>query len=264
LGELAGVRVPLDYAFSLIRSERDTHLRRVLATCLANERVTQAEVNVFNHVADALRIQGPDRAKLQYQLHRRVWMTRVSDGELPHASPVDVIPQSDERFYYDARADYKHVRASGSWVRAPGRLLLSNKKIRFIGDGNQGWELNWSKIVQIDTYTDAFGLRATQNRGSGIYFVDDPELIIAILDLALRTSRRQHVPTTTVSRTIPQAVKNAVWARDRGECVECGASGPGAHLEYNHDIPWSKGGASTVDNINLLCRTCNARKGDRI
>ena len=60
------------------------------------------------------------------------------------------------------------------------------------------------------------------------------------------------------SRVIPQAVKIAVALRDQGRCVECGAD---EDLQYDHKVPWSRGGSSTVNNIQLLCGSCNRRKG---
>ena len=66
------------------------------------------------------------------------------------------------------------------------------------------------------------------------------------------------------SRYIPLVVKKTVWERDRGCCVQCGAWGRNADLEYDHVIPHSKGGASTATNLQLLCRNCNGLKGNRI
>jgi hypothetical protein len=60
------------------------------------------------------------------------------------------------------------------------------------------------------------------------------------------------------TRRIPQDVKIAVSVRDQGRCVQCGSM---EDLHYDHKIPWSKGGANTVNNIQLLCGTCNRRKG---
>jgi hypothetical protein len=60
------------------------------------------------------------------------------------------------------------------------------------------------------------------------------------------------------TRSIPQDVKIAVAARDGGKCRQCGSI---AELHYDHVIPWSKGGANTVSNIQLLCGPCNRRKG---
>jgi HNH endonuclease len=60
------------------------------------------------------------------------------------------------------------------------------------------------------------------------------------------------------SRVIPQDVKIEVAARDGGRCRQCGSN---EELHFDHVIPWSKGGANTADNIQLLCGTCNRRKG---
>lgn len=52
-----------------------------------------------------------------------------------------------------------------------------------------------------------------------------------------------------------------VWVRDDGKCVECGSR---EDLEFDHIIPFSKGGANTVDNIQILCKKCNLKKSDKI
>jgi hypothetical protein len=60
------------------------------------------------------------------------------------------------------------------------------------------------------------------------------------------------------TRSIPQDVKIAVAARDAGRCRQCGST---TDLHFDHVIAWSKGGANTVANIQLLCGPCNRRKG---
>jgi 5-methylcytosine-specific restriction endonuclease McrA len=62
-------------------------------------------------------------------------------------------------------------------------------------------------------------------------------------------------------RTIPTAVKRAVWTRDKGKCVVCGSR---KNLEYDHIIPVSRGGSNTERNIQLLCSLCNKKKSDNI
>ena len=63
------------------------------------------------------------------------------------------------------------------------------------------------------------------------------------------------------TRTISQDVKDRVWNRDGGKCVQCGSN---ENLEFDHIIPFSKGGANTYRNIQLLCQPCNRSKSDSI
>lgn len=63
-------------------------------------------------------------------------------------------------------------------------------------------------------------------------------------------------------RIIPTSVKLAVWRRDRGRCVVCGAAD---ELHFDHDLPYSKGGTSiTEENVQLMCARHNLEKGAKI
>jgi 5-methylcytosine-specific restriction endonuclease McrA len=57
-------------------------------------------------------------------------------------------------------------------------------------------------------------------------------------------------------------VKLEVWARDKGQCVLCGAK---ENLHFDHDLPYSKGGTSlTAKNVKILCAKHNLQKSDKI
>jgi hypothetical protein len=63
------------------------------------------------------------------------------------------------------------------------------------------------------------------------------------------------------SRRIPEHVKRAVRARDGGRCRNCKVETE--FLHFDHIIPFDLGGPNTVDNIQLLCPTCNTSKGNQ-
>ena len=62
-------------------------------------------------------------------------------------------------------------------------------------------------------------------------------------------------------RGITQNVKDQVWNRDLGKCRVCGDN---RNLEFDHIIPFSKGGSNTYRNIQLLCQPCNRMKSNSI
>jgi hypothetical protein len=62
-------------------------------------------------------------------------------------------------------------------------------------------------------------------------------------------------------RGIPPEVRRAVWVRDQGRCVRCGGR---ERLEFDHIIPFSRGGSDTERNLELLCENCNRAKSNLI
>jgi 5-methylcytosine-specific restriction endonuclease McrA len=102
-------------------------------------------------------------------------------------------------------------------------------------------------------------------------FWDDDELEAAdVLALvrerqrrARRTLERAHAALAGEAlqprrEPIPRAVRLAVFERDGGRCVECGSA---FEIQYDHVIPVALGGAATVENLQILCATCNRAKG---
>ena len=60
---------------------------------------------------------------------------------------------------------------------------------------------------------------------------------------------------------IPREVVDAVYSRDGGRCVYCGSTD---NLQLDHIIPFSRGGATNVENLQLLCQKCNLEKSNKI
>ena len=60
---------------------------------------------------------------------------------------------------------------------------------------------------------------------------------------------------------IPEDVKLLVWERDRGKCKKCGSN---VDLQFDHIIPFSLGGSSTPENLQILCGKCNRLKSASI
>ncbi len=67
-------------------------------------------------------------------------------------------------------------------------------------------------------------------------------------------------PPAYVKAKITRALSKRVMERDAYRCVTCGTH---RDLSCDHVIPESKGGPTTFENLQTMCRPCNSRKGNR-
>jgi 5-methylcytosine-specific restriction endonuclease McrA len=65
------------------------------------------------------------------------------------------------------------------------------------------------------------------------------------------------MPRPQLRGAIPDDLKQFVWLRDGGRCRHCGNQ---YELQYDHIIPVAMGGATTTENLQILCGPCNRRK----
>ena len=64
-------------------------------------------------------------------------------------------------------------------------------------------------------------------------------------------------------RTFDQRTRRAAYESQQGRCPLCGMTYKYEEMEADHIIPWSKGGHTTADNCQMLCKECNRIKGNR-
>jgi len=66
------------------------------------------------------------------------------------------------------------------------------------------------------------------------------------------------------SRTIPARVKDKVLMRDKYQCTYVGSGGARCnatqHLQFDHVVPFARGGGHIPDNLRLLCSAHNRRE----
>ncbi len=64
-------------------------------------------------------------------------------------------------------------------------------------------------------------------------------------------------------RAFDKKQKREVYERENGICAHCGEHFEFEEMEADHIIPWKEGGTTTVENCQILCRSCNRRKSDK-
>ncbi len=245
---------------ALLREAGLTQVERMVAFAFADGEVFAEELEAFEHVVSELALSGGIVDDLRRRMHRGRTLSRLRAGELPTITTPRLHLDPDERVHLDLPAVHVRMLARGP-RNTEGRLIGSSKKLRFVGDGT-GIELPWNRVVSVHPEHGTVVLAATSARGGATFGVADPDYVAAALEGALRVSKRLVLtPGQLDSRSIPQDVKAQVWQRDGGACVECG---DGHYLEFDHIIPLSRGGATSVTNLQILCRACNRAKGARI
>lgn len=94
--------------------------------------------------------------------------------------------------------------------------------------------------------------------------------LAAFVEYAERTAEEPEVagPAAQAKRTPRDPslrLRFRVMQRDRFTCCACGASPaatPGVELHVDHIVPWSRGGETTIDNLQTLCSRCNLGKSN--
>lgn len=243
---------------------------------LARAFVSQA---LANATADGVITNDEER-----QLWRYVDLFRLRDMREMIASTIarvravadlerNVLPSprsaADLHWLASGETLYRHGPASRQSMRAntapgEGMLYITSERISFVAPR---LPVEYS-IAQVRHSSHA-GPNVlnilTARKGQDTFFIADAEIASALVNCLCRVNNRtatvQDAETTQARRRITREVRNAVWIRDGGLCVECGADD---YLEFDHVIPVSRGGSNAENNIQLLCRRCNNTKSDRI
>lgn len=64
-------------------------------------------------------------------------------------------------------------------------------------------------------------------------------------------------------RTFRDNEKRTIYEKQGGICPICGKPFEFEEMEGDHIVPWSQGGKTTIDNLQMLCRKCNHEKSNR-
>lgn len=64
-------------------------------------------------------------------------------------------------------------------------------------------------------------------------------------------------------RAFPIKMKKIAYKNQNGICVKCKQHFEFNEMEGDHITPWSEGGHTTLDNLQMLCKRCNREKSNK-
>ncbi|MEU2357758.1 HNH endonuclease signature motif containing protein [Streptomyces misionensis] len=172
------------------------------------------------------------------------------------------------------RAENVSVSFARSWPGSKkGRMIIHIGKTTFRSNRNDQANFDESQKIQRHEPLQLLthGDRTYWQFQDRFYWEDDhlTDADVYALLITRQQRERQRIdraramvamgeePRTAARRHISDDVKQLVWQRDRGRCRRCGAV---TELQYDHIIPVAMGGASTAENLQILCGPCNRRK----
>lgn len=222
---------------------------------------------------------------------RQLWK-KVND-ELYNKLPVEKIQENSDVFvYWDVVGDLYNLKVKDTSFRD----VEYGIKCNYV---NKGWKIPelirantqccsvkigdayvvfYAPTKGIVTYTE----KSSYQKGDIILSIESNDAKIAdfekqiLKEKLLEKKRKQDIekaalqelmdegeifPEANKRPPIPKEVVDAVWNRDGGKCVYCGST---ENLHLDHIIPFSKGGDTSVENLQLLCQKCNLQKSNKI
>jgi len=265
--ELQSRNISQREAVASVRRDAVKLVRRSLSSARASGELSESAERVIRWLFDVVHFHKTDtwtldvmnRAKTMQEVEYLASMRNIRQGRIPTVKSTMVLPP-DEHCYIETPATYHQLKKSGT-VEVPGRLIVTSKKILFITQSGGG-EIPLSKVLNVTFQPTGIFLELSRRANNGFYVLADSKRVGEIILSAVRlATHRLTGGKERDTRSISQDIKTAVWQRDQGRCVQCHAT---EYLEFDHVIPHSKGGATSVNNLQLLCRKCNLAKGDRI
>lgn len=114
------------------------------------------------------------------------------------------------------------------------------------------WELNYCPYGSL---VEDFSINDHEDYKCRIFGHTCPVFIVA--EPFTETKKQRNI-----SRNIPQKVKFEVLNRDNQVCQVCRTNIAYNEVNFDHIIPWPRGGSSEVSNVRILCESCNKSRGN--
>jgi hypothetical protein len=251
-----------------IEHQASTLIENTLANARLDEDLRPEEDEQLQWLIDRLVHKASHKRYFLDELEHFRQITLISKGCLPLLQcPTGITLKSGEILHADCPVTMSYTRqlkTGPTQKTIQGRALISDSRLLIIGEP-KSIEVPYRSVVACFVNDKFVEIRCSNSgSGSGTYqFLDSPILTGSILECAIKRSKQTMVDKTVEPRTrsIPRDVRQRVWQKYGGRCAECDSD---QYLEFDHIVPFSRGGGNSDQNVQLLCRRCNLKKRDAI
>lgn len=148
---------------------------------------------------------------------------------------------------YDANAVelWSYFRSVIEWVQA----IFPKKRREMKG-------VEWGQLYNANHERTDLDAKKLEEKVSELMADDDVTKKAGVYEYVLNGNEKVLSIRAFTSRD-----KRAAYERQKGICKICGKHFEIEKMHADHIVPWSKGGHTTLDNCQMLCRDCNLKKG---
>lgn len=131
------------------------------------------------------------------------------------------------------------------------------------------WESKGREHCEIDKEKIEYYCKLLENKGFwNIFFIFSDEKINRIrgyIEICINELHRLNLYKTrryaASLYTSNPIVRNNIFERDGRKCIKCGDT---ESLTLDHIVPIIKGGDNSLDNLQVLCKSCNSSKNTKV
>lgn len=241
-------------------------LEQILADARSDDEISADEEAIINWIT--LHLVGDDSYTryVTEQIDETKRLMEIRQGVLPSIdAPAGIAVDPGEIVHLFCRCRHTSLRRDGDQYVpdvVDGAIVVSDSRLIFASP-EKSFQVFHTQVLSSGLSGMTVEIQSP-GAGSGSYQLASEtrfggDIWIAAILRARQALSSSHSSST--SRHIPRDVRQRVWHKSGGRCVECGAAD---HLEFDHIIPHAKGGTHSENNIQILCRRCNLKKSCHI
>lgn len=255
-----------EQALAVIRTQASAFVEHVLADAKSDGSLSPKEEEVLRWMIHNLDIPDRQRAYVESELHELRQLTDIAAGKIAaQPAPAGLSTKAGELVFFHAIAEWRFTRElrSGPVTKAhDGMLVITDSRLAFLSLGRAhsvpfrrvAWLTGGPGVIYVQAESKPVDLFRFRNASRVPYAIAQ-----AVLDMCNQKMIRNEDDRRT--RHIPREVRQRVWQKYSGRCADCGSD---SYLEFDHIVPFAKGGSNSDVNVQLLCRACNLKKSDSI